>query len=46
MGFRAEEFSSAAGLRAGREGSGLDTKSTITTTMGTGTGSQPRAWTA
>jgi hypothetical protein len=36
----------AFGSKAGREALCLNTKSTITTSMGTGTGSHPRAWTA
>jgi hypothetical protein len=46
MAIKVDESSCAAGLKAARGISCLGTKSTITTTMGTGTGSHPRAWTA
>ena len=45
MCFAADEISSAFGIGAERGDCGLNTTSTITC-MGTGTGSQSRAWTA
>jgi hypothetical protein len=46
MCFPADELLFASDPKAGRESLGLHTTSTITTSMGTGTGSHPRAWTA
>jgi hypothetical protein len=46
MRFMADELSSATGIGAGRGICGQTLKSSITCTMGTGTGTPSRAWTA
>ena len=45
MCFAADKISSGIGLHAERGICALNAMSTITCTLGTGTGSQPRAWT-
>lgn len=46
MRFVADELSTATGIDAGQGTCGLTLKSSITCTMGTGTGTPSRAWTA
>ena len=46
MGIAAERIASASGNKAGKGSSAPFTKTAMTFTMGTGTGSHPGAWTA